>query len=28
VIAAALFWLGILMTLTLTDYVTRAWSVY
>ena len=27
-IAAALFWLGILMALTLTDYLTRGWSVY
>lgn len=28
VILAALFWLGVLMTLTLTDYFTRPWLVY
>lgn len=27
-IAAGLFWLGILMALTLSDYLTRHWSVY
>jgi cytochrome c oxidase subunit 4 len=26
VVVAALFWLGILMTLTLTDYLTRHWG--
>lgn len=28
VVAAALFWLGILFVLTLSDYLTRGWSVY
>jgi cytochrome c oxidase subunit IV len=28
VLAAGLFWLGILMGLTLTDYVTRSWMTY
>ena len=28
VIAAGLFWFGILMVLTLSDYLTRHWSVY
>ncbi len=27
-ILAGLFWLGILMGLTLTDYLTRVWLVY
>ena len=28
VVAGGVFWLGILLTLTLGDYVTRAWSTY
>jgi len=28
VIAASLFWFGLLMALTLADYFTRHWSVY
>ncbi len=28
VVAASLFWLAILMCLTLADYLTRHWSVY
>jgi len=28
VAAAALFWLGILFVLTLSDYLTRGWSSY
>ncbi len=28
VLAAALFWLGILMVLTLADYLTRSWLTY
>jgi cytochrome c oxidase subunit 4 len=27
-VAAGLFWLSILFSLTLTDYLTRAWLVY
>jgi cytochrome c oxidase subunit 4 len=27
-VAAGLFWMGILMVLTLSDYLTRHWSVY
>src|SRR5690242_3305233 len=28
VVGAALFWVGILLGLTLTDYFSRPWSVY
>ena len=28
VVAGGVFWLGILLTLTLGDYLTRAWSTY
>jgi cytochrome c oxidase subunit 4 len=28
VLAAALFWLGILLALTMTDYLTRAWLTF
>jgi cytochrome c oxidase subunit 4 len=28
VVAAALFWFGILIALTLSDYLTRSWLVY
>ena len=28
VVVAALFWLGIMMALTLTDYLTRHWTPY
>lgn len=28
VIAAGLFWLGIMLALTLGDYLTRAWATY
>jgi cytochrome c oxidase subunit 4 len=28
VVIAALFWLAILMSLTLSDYLTRQWGVY
>jgi cytochrome c oxidase subunit 4 len=27
-IIAALYWLGILLTLTLSDYLTRSWRTY
>jgi cytochrome c oxidase subunit 4 len=28
VVLGSVFWLGILLTLTLTDYVTRVWRTY
>ena len=28
VVVGSVFWLGILLTLTLTDYLTRAWRTY
>ena len=28
VVVGGLFWLGILLTLTMTDYLTRAWRTY
>jgi cytochrome c oxidase subunit 4 len=28
VIISGLFWLGILLTLTMSDYLTRAWATY
>jgi len=28
VVAGSLFWLGILLVLTLNDYLTRAWATY
>src|SRR3954468_6786845 len=28
VVAGGLFWLGILLTLTMTDYLTRVWRTY
>ena len=28
VVIGGVFWLGILLTLTLTDYLTRAWRTY
>ena len=28
VVAGSIFWLGILLTLTLSDYLTRAWRTY
>jgi cytochrome c oxidase subunit 4 len=28
VVAGSIFWLGILLVLTLSDYLTRAWATY
>ena len=28
VVLGAIFWLGILLTLTMTDYLTRVWRTY
>ena len=28
VVAGSVFWLGILLALTLSDYLTRAWRTY
>jgi cytochrome c oxidase subunit 4 len=28
VVAGSVFWLGILLTLTMSDYLTRAWRTY
>lgn len=28
VVAGSIFWLGILLALTMTDYLTRAWATY
>jgi cytochrome c oxidase subunit 4 len=28
VVLGSVFWLGILLTLTMTDYLTRAWATY
>ena len=28
VVLGAIFWLGILLTLTMTDYLTRVWATY